>query len=434
MDSSFFSFFEAANAYLRAHPEHMLEVYFKEYERFQCSRCAQCCTLPWNIGVSESYFNHWDPIFKRHPDSRFHQALVPVTADHLSHYFAYLNKQADGLRCILLDEDNLCLAQKHFGLEGKPEVCRNYPYLSNLNGQQFKVSHLMQSCRSAPEYLLQTPELVYRMVPQSPALPGYSFYPLHAFSGLRFSRETFYLWLGFQLDTLWFECERRSPIQNLRALIPVFRRLLVLRHREYHRGYYEISPAQLTQLYQQHMTYMKHTPPQYCLRKASVIEWYLEVLPHTIATEDIRNLYTQILSGQKLWPALTLEEQNLLQTFLHHYLTRLLLSCTFWLNGRLNLLQQHLFFTQLSCLLQLQTLVYRELTQTSINARMLGMSLNLIEAQIVQSQTWIEKQGLPLKTSEACLEQIDTFLTLDLTISHPNQQFQWSGKTKRMLA
>ncbi|PIQ25800.1 hypothetical protein COW36_21915 [bacterium (Candidatus Blackallbacteria) CG17_big_fil_post_rev_8_21_14_2_50_48_46] len=414
MTADFFSFFYALNRHLEAHPDHLLALHFKEVDDFACSRCAQCCSLPWSVGASEAYIQRWKPVFEAHEDPRFHDIFEAQAPDSPSGHMAHLRKQAGSTRCVLLDQDNLCLAQKHFGKEAKPQACQLYPYLWQRVGGPLQISHLMQSCYLAPSYLLSAGELSYRLIPAEEAQSaGGPLFPLLVTSGLAFSRESLYLWLGFLLDHLLFESEKRSPLQNLRGFTPVLRRLLSLASPE--TTSYVVSPAEIENLYQQDLTWLGQSSSALPLRQAYALEWFLVHMPRTVMGESIHAFYTEVLQGKRQLPMLAEQEYALIKTFLHNYLARKLLSCHQWFTQRVNFFQQYLLFAAFPTLIQAQLLAYRELRAVPIDARLLGQAVNLIEGQLLQSYLWLETHGFPQKSAEACLEEAEKLLSFDLT-------------------
>jgi hypothetical protein len=415
MGFDFWGFFEAANAHLQTQPGHVLALHFREVDSFNCSRCAQCCTLPWSIGVTESYVQRWEPLFKQHRDPRFHAVFEPMQLGFPSGHFAFLKKQPDSYRCVLLDEDNLCLAQKHFGVEAKPEGCQYYPHIWQKVSGGLKVSHLMQSCRSAPAYLLEDPELVYRVIPEQEAESVHGgVFPITALPGLRFSRDVLYLWLGLSLNTLFFEAELRSPIQNLRALNYALGQLLELTSRRTETV--NLRTIDLEEIYQHHSHQHARQPRQIPLRTPFALEWFLRNLPPSTVDQQISDFFDSILKGERLWPNLTAAEHSLLNTFLRNYLARKLLSMHQWFSQRVNLFQQILLLAAFTTLIQARVLACRELSGQEISLELLTTSVNLIEGRMIQSYSWIESLEYHQLGPLACLQESERLLDLDLTL------------------
>ncbi|MGE3726130.1 MAG: hypothetical protein AB7I41_11310 [Candidatus Sericytochromatia bacterium] len=415
MGFDFWGFFEAANAHLASLPGHVLALHFREVDSFECSRCAQCCTLPWSIGVTESYVKHWEPQFKQHSDPRFHDVFEPMQLGFPSGHFAFLKKQPDSYRCVLLDDDDLCLAQKHFGVQGKPEGCQYYPHIWQKVSGGLKVSHLMQSCRSAPAYLLAEPELVYRVIPEQEAESVHGgVFPITALPGLRFSREVLYLWLGLSLNTLFFEAELRSPIQNLRALNFALGQFLELTSRRTET--LNLSIESLEQIYQRHSQHHARQARQIPLRTPFALEWFLRNLPPSTVDAQITDFFQAILKGERLWPRLKPAEHHLLNTFLRNYLARKLLSMHQWFSQRVNLFQQMLLLSAFTTLIQARVLACRELAGQEITLELLTTSVNLIEGRMIQSYSWIEGLEYHQLGPLACLQESERLLDLDLTL------------------
>lgn len=415
MGIDFWGFFEAANAYLASHPRHVLAFHFREVDSFTCSRCAQCCSLPWSIGVTADYYQRWQSIFAKHTDSRFHDVFEPMQLGFPSGHFAFLKKQSDSYRCVLLDEDNLCLAQKHFGAEAKPDSCQYYPHIWQKVSGGMVVSHLMQSCRSAPSYLLQEPELVYRVIPEQQAQSVHGGgCPITVLPGLRFSREVLYLWLGLCLNTLYFESELRSPIQNLRALNEALGQLLTLKSSTAET--LVLTPAHLERIYQNHSQQHRLQPRQIPLRTPFALEWFIKNLPPSTVDQQIADFFQAILSGERQWPQLKSAEHNLLNLFLRNYLARKLLSMQQWFSQRVNLFQQILLFSAFVTLIQARVLACRELSGQEIDLELLTTSVNLVEGRMIQSYSWIESQQYHQWGPLACLQESERLLDLDLTL------------------
>lgn len=415
MGFDFWGFFEAANAHLASQPGHVLALHFREVDSFTCSQCAQCCSLPWSIGVTEAYFQRWNPLFLQHSDPRFHDVFEPMQLGFPSGHFAFLKKQPDALRCVLLDEDNLCLAQKHFGMEGKPEGCKYYPHIWQKVSGGLKVSHLMQSCHSAPSYLLAEPELVYRVIPEQEAESAHGgAFPITALPGLRFSREVLYLWLGLSLNTLFFEAELRSPIQNLRALNYALGQLFESVSRQTETQI--LTPLQLEQIYQRHSRQHAAQSRQIPLRTPFALEWFIRNLPPSTVDLQIADFFKAILKGEQRWPSLNASEHSLLNTFLRNYLARKLLSMHQWFSQRVNLFQQMLLFSAFVTLIQARVLACRELSGQALDLELLTTTVNLIEGRMIQSYSWIESQEYHQLGPLACLQESERLLDLDLTL------------------
>jgi Fe-S-cluster containining protein len=415
MSFDFWRFFQAANAHLDTQPDQILSIHFREVDTFNCSRCAQCCTRPWAIGVNESFHKTWAEQFSQSPDPRFHDVFESVPMGAPSGHFAYLKKQPGSYRCVLLDDDNLCLAQKHFGQAAKPAGCQYYPHIWHKVAGGLKVSHLMQSCQSAPAYLLEDAELVYRVIPAQEAMSidGTSF-PILTMPGLYFSRDVLYLWLGLSLDTLFFEAESRSPLQNLRALNQALTQLIQLKQR--HPESMVLSVAQMEAIHLNHRQWLAQQPAQLPLRTAFVIDWFLKNVPPTPGGEALSLFYAAILKGERLWPTLTPAEHGLLNRFLRNYLARKLLSMHQWFAHRVNLFQQELIFAALATLIQGHLLACRELLGCEINLQMLTETVNLVEGRLIQSYDWIETQAYHQMDVFSCLQETEKLLDLDLTV------------------
>jgi hypothetical protein len=314
-----------------------------------------------------------------------------------------------------LDEDNLCLAQKHFGVEAKPEGCQYYPHIWQKVSGGLKVSHLMQSCRSAPAYLLEDPELVYRVIPEQEAESVHGgVFPITALPGLRFSRDVLYLWLGLSLNTLFFEAELRSPIQNLRALNYALGQLLELTSRRTETV--NLRTIDLEEIYQHHSHQHARQPRQIPLRTPFALEWFLRNLPPSTVDQQISDFFDSILKGERLWPNLTAAEHSLLNTFLRNYLARKLLSMHQWFSQRVNLFQQILLLAAFTTLIQARVLACRELSGQEISLELLTTSVNLIEGRMIQSYSWIESLEYHQLGPLACLQESERLLDLDLTL------------------
>ncbi|MCB9745429.1 MAG: YkgJ family cysteine cluster protein [Alphaproteobacteria bacterium] len=92
--------------------------------RFTCSRCARCCTGRWEILMrpEDAEALRALPLERVGRDA---EAVQPASGGLFK-----LAKQADGRRCVMLDEDDLCALHKEFGEASKPTACRRFPYLT----------------------------------------------------------------------------------------------------------------------------------------------------------------------------------------------------------------------------------------------------------------------------------------------------------------
>jgi Fe-S-cluster containining protein len=408
----FFPFFKNINLDWQQFPEFTLKLYFKEVDSFNCSRCALCCSRPWGVGISADYYHRWEPVFQSDPDPRFHNAFERVVEGDLSANFGHLRKQADGLRCVFLDQDNLCLAQKKYGFEAKPLGCRKYPLLQSHFLPGLQMAHVMQSCRSAPAYILQEHELIYEFKPDNfsadDTLSRNVSVPV--FSTLYFSRDTFLMWIGLQLDVLMYRAEHHSPVQNMRSFINLFQFFMSLRLPVY------FSQQDMERLYLQHFEWLKGWTPNLPLRTVRLLERCLSLMPYSEHSVHMTAFYQGIVAGEFHWPTLSRQEYQVLNQFVRSYLARALLANYVWLTGYLNLFQYHVVLAATVCLLQFYLLAERQATGQSLSAEMIRDAINVIESQCLQSNMWLIHHRWAVLSEWECLQELELLLSLDLTV------------------
>ena len=118
--------------------------------RFSCGSCTACCDQPWRTmieaskaqALDEHDFNAYPQLAgkefyhkskaqrnPRHgqPDTNRPEPLYPLA-------------KGEGTRCLFLDSDGLCIIHKELGPEAKPNMCRQFPFLSARNWVEDRVS------------------------------------------------------------------------------------------------------------------------------------------------------------------------------------------------------------------------------------------------------------------------------------------------------
>src|SRR5580704_5482751 len=92
---------------------------------FECTNCGRCCRERWEIRVDAPSAERllarpWPGI-----DGPAFTKRLPLVADDLPYTVA---RCANGA-CAFLDGKNLCRIHSELGLEAKPQVCQQFPFL-----------------------------------------------------------------------------------------------------------------------------------------------------------------------------------------------------------------------------------------------------------------------------------------------------------------
>lgn len=103
---------------------------------FACSSCGWCCDQPWATVLAPADAERYDKIdwgseFPQLKGKKLYRKVKRNGKVSLE-----LTKSS-GNRCIFLDDDNRCIVHSKLGLEAKPHMCKQFPYLPvNANGEQ----------------------------------------------------------------------------------------------------------------------------------------------------------------------------------------------------------------------------------------------------------------------------------------------------------
>lgn len=391
-----FRLFQEANQYLRQNPDMAMTVEFQDYEAFKCSCCAQCCTIPWQVVVSKAYYERWQYYLEAHPSGCFQSAFVVHQPQNLPAY-AYLRKQSDNQRCVLLTDDNLCIMHQEFGPTAKPEGCQRYPKADMDTGGLLQGRHTMPSCNSIPLLWEQEAELIYHYVPRtmlSWAKPS----PLILLPAVRMDIWGLNLWMGLMLDNL---LRPGLPAQHLVAMNYVLLHLSEWSHpvvyetdikhlqSRFHRFLESPSGRQVT-----------------CSEHPIDWQWLLGLQLYPPMNDYYAHPDTRVL------PLLSTAEHELLQQFLRNYLLRKSIFYPFWTTGQLTLFQEHYVWAIWVICLQLLALYFRQTNpRQTLDMDGLRRAVNLVEARLAQSTTWLNAHQIPQMSAMECLQQIAILLS-----------------------
>ncbi|MFQ5411373.1 MAG: YkgJ family cysteine cluster protein, partial [Phycisphaerae bacterium] len=118
--------------------------------RFGCGSCTACCDQPWRTLIEASKARALDEHdFSGYPKlagKRFYSrsAISEKSRSGMSGGAAseskYVLAKGEGTRCLFLDRDGLCIIHKELGPEAKPNMCRQFPFLSARNWVEDRVS------------------------------------------------------------------------------------------------------------------------------------------------------------------------------------------------------------------------------------------------------------------------------------------------------
>lgn len=96
---------------------------------FACGSCTACCNQPWRTLIEEDKVQAIDSHdFSAYPQLagvEFYQQSKQVPPG-----YAELAK-GEGHKCLFLDTDGLCIIHKELGMQAKPHMCQQFPFISS---------------------------------------------------------------------------------------------------------------------------------------------------------------------------------------------------------------------------------------------------------------------------------------------------------------
>lgn len=399
-----YQLFQNANQYLQSHPDMALTIEFQDYEAFECSLCAQCCTVPWQVVVSQAYYERWHYYLEQHPSEKLKSAFIVHQPDNQQAH-AHLRKQPGTFRCVLLNDDNRCIMHQEFGPQAKPEGCQHYPRMETDMGGIIQGRHTMPSCRSIPLLWEAEPELVYHFVPRT--LLSWSSPPtLKVVPGVRMDAWAFNLWLGMMLDNL---LRQGSPLEHLVSM-----NYALLHLSEWNSPW--VRENDLAPLRERLALFIKGSPrPLLRLHQQSETrQWIQDFIGTVPLLEPMSEHYgTRELSGHSTFSP---KEQTLWWQFVRNYLIRKSIFYPSWTTGQLSLFQEHYVWAILVVCLQMVVLYFRDTSaEKELDMLQLRSAVNLIEARLAQNPGWFKEHEITQMSPEHCMEQLAILLSCDLS-------------------
>lgn len=347
LQAPYFEHLQRLVAELRANPDQILELEGDSFAAFDCIQCGDCCQLPWNIHVTQAYYEQWYACFDQHPSGRFSEPFKLLDEPTPQNY-ASMRRKPGSHACIFLEDDDSCFIHTNHGVEALSQICRVYPRQSKYVGDQFAMRALLHSCRAVPELELKHPGISYRLqpigggpmrvqVPQPPDHPG---------------RDETYLWIGMMLDLLAAP-QPETSLARWRRFLPSLEWMDGI-------GLSQLSEADLVRLYRAQMdqlAFAAFEPPPAPERQQRALDWALRLMhDHPSCKTWIQD----ILSGRKPWPRPSDEERARLDAYLHSYLRKRALGLPYYDNflGKVTIWQQFLMLAMQVLALQCLALCY----------------------------------------------------------------------------
>ncbi len=103
------------------------ELHIPEGINFECSSCGNCC-FQWPVPVTQDDFERIGNYANaKGLDSKQLFRVLKVEDEKLKVFSHSLEKRHDGM-CEFLTEDRMCRLHQELGAEGKPAMCRLFPY------------------------------------------------------------------------------------------------------------------------------------------------------------------------------------------------------------------------------------------------------------------------------------------------------------------
>lgn len=396
---------------LRHYPTATLVLDSGDIERFQCSQCGVCCTLPWNIFIEKSYYDRWYAIFDQDPSGRFKDPFIRQAEGREENY-AQIRRKPGSAHCIFLDEDQRCHIHRTQGESALPYVCKTYPRAHIRHPLRYGADYLLGSCQSAPHLLLQPHPLKARfeIADLAQGLPLQR--PAHSYPEAMPIPST-YLWIGLCLDVISLEVN--TPLQRLASLSYSLELLS-------EQDLSQIQPETLRYLYREQMRISSQPcftgRPRAAQREALL--WFFQILePNYLKA---RQYAREIWQGERQWPVLTEAEQKLLNSFLQAWIVRRLLILPYEdpFFGHLNLYQKLFALSLFLLMIQLLSHFYSRHQGQSLAAQDLKRALNFVEGRYLQRGNWPHSEQIDTLPAASCIENMQTALALDLGHAWPD--------------
>lgn len=112
---------------------------FDESVSFSCATCTACCNQPWRTLI--------EPEKARALDAHDFGSKYPQLNGKTFYYSngsdtggRYELAKGEGMRCLFLDVDGLCIIHKELGAQAKPDMCRQFPFLPAHTWTQERIS------------------------------------------------------------------------------------------------------------------------------------------------------------------------------------------------------------------------------------------------------------------------------------------------------
>lgn len=385
---------------LQRAPHRVLHVELRAFSQFQCSQCGDCCKLPWNIHISQGYYEQWYEVMAQDASGRFAEPFVRNPEADNPNHFATVKRDPDTGFCIFLEDDDSCYIHKNYGEEALSIPCSTFPRAHKQLGHQYSANYVLNSCLDVPALLREHTELCVRLDPVDSA------FFIQRESGEHFGRYENYLWLGLAFDVLAAE----YPLTTLgrwRCLIPKLEEIQM-------RGIYRIQEQDLNRIYLDVQNALKHAdfylPPLNLLQRA--LHWSQNILRYHPGCH--RWLQGMIRSQHEI-PALSPEEQRLLDEYILLYMRHRLLALPYTdaFMGELNFWQQ-MFFLSLQVLsLQWLALYYRFRAVRPLSAEHIQRAMSTVGKLYEQRGDLRDEAGLARLSPEQCFDGLYTMLSLD---------------------
>ena len=111
---------------------------FDPMPEFSCGGCGACCAQPWGVVIEAEKAHALDRHdFSAYPQlkgKRLYRSEKGAPPD------TYILEKGEGVRCIFLDEQNLCIIHKELGPASKPYPCLKFPYNLASTATQDRIS------------------------------------------------------------------------------------------------------------------------------------------------------------------------------------------------------------------------------------------------------------------------------------------------------
>lgn len=400
LEAPYFEHMRRITRQLRAQPTLLLELESESFGEFACTKCGECCLLPWQIHISKEYYDAWSGVFAAHPSGRFADAFQ-ILAKPSKDVYAGIARQPGGYRCVFLEPDNSCYIHNEHGPEALSVVCTEYPRMHKPMANYYSSYQLMNSCQAVPELMSRFPGLCYRFrrMPSPQPLIQPELIPDYP------GRMESYLLIGLMLDLLELP-QPESQIAKWRLFLPALEWMDGL-------GMSKLTETDLVRIRQDlgdraGFAGLDLPDPD---QQRRALQWTRVFLTDHTGSET----WLKERLAKQDWPELGENEKRLLDHYLGLYLRSRILGMPYWdfFVGKLTLWQQMLLLAIQLAALQVLALYFSRNQNLPLSEQHLQRAINVVGFRLEQRKELAEELQFKNLEASQCYSGIAILLSLD---------------------